>query len=87
MNTKTVLNIPVQALSMSETLGFIKNRIDTNKFTQHVVVNAGKIVAMQEDEELRQSVLEADIINADGMSVVWASRFLGKALPTRVAGI
>ncbi|MDG5801066.1 WecB/TagA/CpsF family glycosyltransferase [Marinilabiliaceae bacterium ANBcel2] len=85
--TKTVLNIPVQALSMSETLDFIKNRIDTNEFTQHVVVNAGKIVSMQKDEALRQSVLDADMINADGMSVVWASRFLGRALPARVAGI
>lgn len=88
MNKKVdVLNIPVQALSMSETLGFIKNRIDNNEFTQHVVVNAGKIVSMQDDEALRKSVLEADMINADGMSVVWASRFLGKALPARVAGI
>lgn len=88
MNKKVeVLNIPVLALSMSETLGFIKNRIDNNEFTQHVVVNAGKIVSMQDDEALRKSVLEADMINADGMSVVWASRFLGKALPARVAGI
>lgn len=87
IQTKLVLNVPVQALSMTETLDFIKGRIDDNQFTQHVVVNAGKIVAMQNDEALRQSVLEADMINADGMSVVWASRFLGKALPARVAGI
>ena len=82
-----VLDIPVQALSMDESLGFIRSRIEEGVFTQHVVVNAGKIVAMQSDEELRRSVLEADMINADGMSVVWASRFLGKALPARVAGI
>lgn len=82
-----VLDIPVQALSMDESLGFIRSRIEAGIFTQHVVVNAGKIVAMQSDEELRRSVLEADMINADGMSVVWASRFLGKALPARVAGI
>lgn len=87
LKTKVVLNVPVQALSMTETLDFIKKRIDDNQFTQHVVVNAGKIVAMQKDEALRKSVLEADMINADGMSVVWASRFLGKALPARVAGI
>lgn len=87
IQTKLVLDVPVQALSMKETLDFIKKRIDDNQFTQHVVVNAGKIVAMQNDEALRQSVLEADMINADGMSVVWASRFLGKALPARIAGI
>lgn len=87
IQTKLVLDVPVQALSMPETLNFIKGRIDNSQFTQHVVVNAGKIVAMQNDMALRQSVFEADMINADGMSVVWASRFLGKALPARVAGI
>src|SRR5690554_875935 len=86
-SVKNVMDIPVQALSMDESLAFIRSRIEDGVFTQHVVVNAGKIVAMQSDEELRRSVLEADMINADGMSVVWASRFLGKALPARVAGI
>jgi len=84
---RSVFGIPIQALSMDESLAFIRSRIEEGVFTQHVVVNAGKIVAMQSDEELRRSVLEADMINADGMSVVWASRFLGKALPARVAGI
>ncbi|MGQ1891993.1 WecB/TagA/CpsF family glycosyltransferase [Thermophagus sp. OGC60D27] len=82
-----ILSIPIESLTLKETIKLIKNCIDKNHFTQHVVVNAGKIVAMQKDEALRKSVLEADIINADGMAVVWASRFLGKALPERVAGI
>lgn len=72
---------------MDETLQHINNCIAYQKFTQHVVVNAAKIVDMQHDQLLRQSVLESDIINADGMAVVWASRFLGKPLPERVAGI
>jgi len=36
---------------------------------------------------LRQSVNEADLINADGMAVVWASKFLNKGLKERVSGI
>lgn len=87
MYSKMVMNIPIQAPSMSDTLAFIEQRIEAKVFTQHVVVNAGKIVAMQGDAVLAQSVLDADIINADEMSVVWASRFSGKALPSRVAGI
>jgi N-acetylglucosaminyldiphosphoundecaprenol N-acetyl-beta-D-mannosaminyltransferase len=42
---------------------------------------------MKSDERLRRSVLESDIILADGMSVVWASKVLGTPLPERVAGI
>ena len=52
----------------------------------HVVINAGKVVSMQTDKELFESVVSCDIINADGQSVVWAARFLGKHIPERVAG-
>lgn len=72
---------------MQETLGKIDNSIASNQQLHHVVVNAGKIVAMQSDLQLRHSVNESDIINADGQAVVWASRFLGKPLKERVAGI
>ena len=46
-----------------------------------VVVNAGKIVLMETDNELEKSVVEADIINADGQAVVWAANLLGQKLP------
>lgn len=72
---------------MQETLALIQEKIDTGEQLHHVVVNAGKIVAMQNDEELCRSVNQSHIINADGQAVVWASRFLGKPLKERVAGI
>ncbi|MFT6826474.1 MAG: N-acetylglucosaminyldiphosphoundecaprenol N-acetyl-beta-D-mannosaminyltransferase [Patiriisocius sp.] len=53
----------------------------------HVVVNAGKLVAMQKDQQLRESVNSSNLINADGQAVVWASRLLKKPLKQRVAGI
>ncbi|MBN2165692.1 MAG: WecB/TagA/CpsF family glycosyltransferase [Marinilabiliaceae bacterium] len=84
---KTILGIPIASLSMSETVDFIIKSIKSKKQIQHVAVNAGKIVAMQKNELLRNSVLDADIINADGQSVVWAAKLLGKSLPERVAGI
>ena len=37
--------------------------------------------------ELQNSVNRSDLINADGQAVVWASKFLGKPLKERVAGI
>ena len=42
---------------------------------------------MQSDKVLTESVINSDIINADGMSIVWASRFLGYKIKERVAGI
>jgi N-acetylglucosaminyldiphosphoundecaprenol N-acetyl-beta-D-mannosaminyltransferase len=51
------------------------------------VVNAAKAVNMRSDEALAKSVAGADIVLADGQSIVWASRLLRRPLPERVAGI
>ncbi len=82
-----ILNTNIHNLSMKESLKVIEKSIQSNKQIHHVVVNAGKIVMMQEDLQLRQSVNESDLINADGQAVVWASKVLGKPLKERVAGI
>lgn len=83
----SLLKIGINNLSMQETLDLVENAIAENKQIHHTVVNAGKIVSLQKDTELRKSVNEADIINADGQAVVWASKFLGVPLKERVAGI
>ena len=72
---------------MSETLDRIENTIINNKQIHHCVINAGKVVKMQSDKKLQESVISSDIINADGMSIVWAARFLGHEIKERVAGI
>ncbi|MFD1016999.1 WecB/TagA/CpsF family glycosyltransferase [Winogradskyella rapida] len=87
MNRHKFLNTEVDNLSMVETLDLVERSIDADQQIHHVVVNAGKIVAMQTDLQLRQSVNESDLINADGQAVVWASKTLGKPLKERVAGI
>jgi len=51
------------------------------------VVNAAKLVQLRSDAELRASIDAADVVLADGMAVVWASRLLGQPLPERVTGI
>lgn len=81
------LGIPVDSLNMSETITLIDDAIHQNKRINHVVINAGKVVSMQKDKQLFESVVSCDVINADGQSIVWAARFLGMRLPERVAGI
>jgi len=87
MTKINILNTSIHNLTMQETLAIINDKINNGKQIHHVVVNAGKIVAMQDDLELRKSVNESDIINADGQAVVWASKVLKKPLKERVAGI
>ena len=87
MNRIEILNTTIHDLTMKETLQEVDKTIEHGEQLHHVVVNAGKIVAMQHDLQLRKSVNESDLINADGQAVVWASRVLGKPLKERVAGI
>ena len=73
-------------LNMNETINYIDSRIAKSIFTQHVVVNVAKLVNMQNNKELYNSVNECDIINIDGMGVVWGANVLGYKIKERVAG-
>lgn len=86
-NRISILNTYVDNLTMSETISLIDNCISKGLHIHHGVVNAGKIVLMQKDKSLQESVNSCDIINADGQAVVWASKILNKPLKERVAGI
>jgi len=81
------LNIPIDALTMQETVQKAVIAIEENKQIHHTVVNACKISKMHTDSELMDSVLSADIINADGQSIVWSANLFKKVLPERVSGI
>ncbi len=82
-----ILNTNVDSYTMSETLKKVDAAIKQKIQLHHVAVNAGKIVAMQSNKELRTSVNQCDVISPDGQAVVWASKVLGKPLKERVAGI
>ena len=82
-----LLNCPIDTMDRNMTILSIHNAIKTNRQIHHVVVNATKLVNMRKDKLLRESVVNCDIINADGQSLVWASKFLGTPLTERVAGI
>lgn len=82
-----ILGIPVDYLTMDETVKIVDQAIQENDHIHHSVINAGKVISMHEDQQLFDSVTSADIINADGFGVVWASEKLGKPLPERVPGV
>ncbi len=86
-NRINILNCPIDKLTMEETVKLIGESIQNKTHLHHVVVNAAKLVHMQNDKELYDSVVSSDIINADGQAVVWASKILAQSLPERVAGI
>jgi len=85
--TRRLFDVRIDALTMAQVIHAVESAIDTRRRLLIGVVNAAKIVKMRRDEALRRAVLGADMILADGMSVVWASRLVRAPLPERVAGI
>jgi len=82
-----MFGIPINSMTMGQALDLIHERISRREKLQIGVVNAAKVVNMQNDPVLHDDVLSSDIILADGMSVVWAGKLLGRPLPERVTGI
>lgn len=81
------MNTYVNGLTLDETVEEVHAIVRRGVPTQHVVINASKINLMEKDERLREIVSSCPLINADGASIVWASRQLGVPVPERVAGI
>ena len=84
---RDLFGIPIAALTMPQMMDRVAAAIAARERLLIGVVNAAKVVNMRRDPALRQSVLDADVVVADGIGVVWASRILGAALPERVTGI
>jgi N-acetylglucosaminyldiphosphoundecaprenol N-acetyl-beta-D-mannosaminyltransferase len=84
---REVLGVRIHAATMADAVSVCDEAIERDEPILIGVVNAAKLVGMRQDAVLRRSVEEADLVVADGMAVVWASRLLGSPLPERVAGI
>lgn len=52
-----------------------------------VTMNVAGLELLRRDVEMRQASESADLVVADGVPLVWASRLLRRALPERVAGV
>ncbi len=82
-----MLGAPLDLLDMAQTVARAESAMADGRRLQQVVINVAKLVNMRNDPDLRRDVFESDIINIDGMGVLWAARLLGHKVSERVAGI
>jgi N-acetylglucosaminyldiphosphoundecaprenol N-acetyl-beta-D-mannosaminyltransferase len=84
---RLLFGMHVDALCMDEVMERCHVALAKRRRMLLGVLNAAKIMQLRRDALLRNSLLECDLLLADGQSVVWASRLLRRPLPERVAGI
>lgn len=83
----TILDTIIDVIGMQDTIELVEKYVITKTPLHLMGVNADKINELNANERLKQIVNSCGIVNADGTSVIMASKFLGKPLPERVAGI
>ena len=81
------MGVPLDALSVEDTLRRIEAFIDEGGAHEQVSLNAMKIVSLAKDPELRRLVRRSALISADGAGIIVGGRILGVPVPERVAGI
>ncbi|HHU77239.1 MAG TPA: WecB/TagA/CpsF family glycosyltransferase [Firmicutes bacterium] len=81
-----ILGRPVDCLTRDAALGKIMQAWRGKKFFHVVTANAEMIYRSTHDDMLAKVIEEAELVTADGIGVVLASRLLGRPAPERVAG-
>ncbi|MBP7510211.1 MAG: WecB/TagA/CpsF family glycosyltransferase [Prolixibacteraceae bacterium] len=80
-----IFNIRINPLRRSEFLAIIESAIRNRRQLAQFGVNSATINDIVRNDEFRNTINSADLVHIDGMSVVWALRSFGYAVPERVA--
>jgi N-acetylglucosaminyldiphosphoundecaprenol N-acetyl-beta-D-mannosaminyltransferase len=81
--------LPVSRAHMKQTLEEILARIGQKRGTWVLTLNTEMLARFARDPSAHDLLSQADIITADGMPLVWASRFKGpdQTIPERTTGV
>jgi len=81
-----ILGVLVDRLDMTGALAAAAALIRSGGPAQVVTPNVDHLMRCRRGGEFARLYRDADLVVADGMPLVWASRLLGRPLPERVAG-
>jgi N-acetylglucosaminyldiphosphoundecaprenol N-acetyl-beta-D-mannosaminyltransferase len=81
-----ILGVPFDNVTTAETLDLIGEMVASGQPHYGATANVDFLVQAVGDVELRRILFDAHLVLADGMPIVWASKFLGNPLPERVTG-
>jgi len=83
----TVLDCPVDILTLDETISTAVCAMREKTPIQHVALNVAKLVSARSNPELDRDVRQAELIGIDGAGIALALKLFGHGNVPRVAGI
>lgn len=82
-----ILNCEFDPWNTQETLDQIKQLVLRNERAYLCTVNVAILMMMRSIPQLAEFVSKAKMIVADGLPLIWVSKYLNKPLPERVTGV
>jgi N-acetylglucosaminyldiphosphoundecaprenol N-acetyl-beta-D-mannosaminyltransferase len=81
-----LFGLAVDRVSLDEASAQVRAAINGNRRLHVATPNMNLLRLARGDADMRQAMLAADLVIADGMPLVWLARVMGTDLPGRVAG-
>ncbi len=82
-----VLGLPLASVTIGQAVERVEEMIAQEGTHQVVTANLDFWLKSNSDPHLHRIIAGCDMVVADGMPLVWASKFLGAPLPERVTGV
>ena len=82
----SVLGVPLAVMDYERTMDWIDAMVAQRKRGYMCVAAVHTVMVCQEDEGLREAVLDSSLTVPDGQPLVWAMNALGQSLHSRVYG-
>ena len=87
ITTRELFGLSFYDCSLPELLEVLEDKIEKKEKTHVITANPEILARGFQEEELNKVLKEAEIVVADGIGVVMASRFLGEAISHRLPGV
>jgi N-acetylglucosaminyldiphosphoundecaprenol N-acetyl-beta-D-mannosaminyltransferase len=81
-----LLGVPIDNITMDETLRLVEDCIDEGGFHQIATANVDFLVNSTRDRKLKEILGGCRLVLPDGMPLLWAARLMGTPLRERVTG-
>lgn len=80
------LNTMIDNITMEEAINKIDELIQKKKSTYIVTPNVDHIVRLEKDVEFKDAYNNAELVLADGMPLIWISKYLGTPIVEKISG-
>ncbi len=87
MNKIELFDLLIDEGNLKETVDEMLARIQRDEVIEHVGVNSNKVVLSHRNAQIKKIIQQADMVSADGYSVVRACRWLKRKISSVLPGL